>query len=97
MTTELVECHTGSFFHTNITWQVSDFIVDDVQNAFTCRLYTAHLAVQCLTEGQRLMSVFVPQGLTCYTSSSFSCIADSKHWESTLLATGRIAFPGNGG
>ena len=33
-------------------------------------------------------------GLTCYTSNFFSCIADSKHWESTLFATGRIAFPG---
>ena len=40
------------------------------------------------------MSVFVPQGLTCYTSGYFSCIAESKHWESTLMATGRIAFPG---
>ena len=95
MTAELVECQTGSFFHINISWwQVSDFIVEDVENAITCRLYTAHLAVQCLTENQRLMSVFVPQGLTCYTSSFFSCIADSKHWESTLFATGRIAFPG---
>ena len=33
MTTELVECHTGSFFHINITWQVSDFIVDDSKHA----------------------------------------------------------------
>ena len=28
MTTELIECHTGSFFHITISWRVSDFIVE---------------------------------------------------------------------
>ena len=50
--------------------------------------------MQCLTDGQQLISVFVPQGLTCYSSGCFSCVAESKHWENILIATGRIAFPG---
>ena len=67
MTTELAECQNGSFFHFIIDWRISDCIVDDLQSALTCRLYVAHLPVQCLNDDQRLISVFVPQGLTCYT------------------------------
>ena len=93
LTTVLVECYTGSFLQISLTWQHNSFIMDDLQLALSQRLHLVHLPLKCVPDCQRKITVYVAYGRSCYTSTSFTCAADSKQWESDLIATGRLALP----
>ena len=93
LSTLLVECHTGSFLQISLTWQSSYFIMEDLQLALSQRLHLVHLPLKCVPDRQRKITVYVAYGPSCYTSISFTFAADSKQWESVLIATGRTALP----
>lgn len=93
LTTALVECHTGSFLQISLTWQHNAFIMDDVHMAFSQRLHLVHLPLKIAPDSERKITVYVANGRTCYTSSTFTCTVTSKDWQAELIATGRRALP----
>lgn len=38
------------------------------------------------------MQIFVLHGSTCYSGTQFVCLAESKRWQTTLIAAGRKAY-----
>jgi len=40
------------------------------------------------------MQIFVPQGVTCFSSATFECTSSFENWQAVLMAEGRRVFPG---
>ena len=62
---ELVECHIGSFVQVHI-----ETVFFDLQAALQRSMDTLHLPVERLQDNQVMMKVFVPHGVTCYSSTT---------------------------
>ena len=66
--------------------------------ALTCSLQrsmdTLHLPVKRLQDNQFMMKVFVPHGVTCYSSTTFVCIPQFENWQAVPIAAGKRAYPG---
>lgn len=61
--------------------------------AFSQRLHLAHLPLKSVSDSERKITVYVANGKTCYTSTTFSCTVKSEDWQAELIATGRRALP----
>ena len=72
----------------------NDLIRIDLQAALQRSVDTLHLPVKTLQDDQVMMKVFVPHGVTCYSSTSYTCITQFENWQSTLLESGKRAYPG---
>ena len=55
---------------------------------------TLHLPVKTLQDDHVMMKVFVPHGVTCYSSTPYTCITQFENWQSTLIESGKRAYPG---
>ena len=91
---ELVECHIGSFVQVHIETAFCDLVRIDLQAALQRSMDTLHLPVKRLQDNQVMMKVFVPHGVTCYSSTTFVCISQFENWQAVLIATGKGAYPG---
>ena len=91
---ELVECHIGSFVQVHIETFFCDLIRLDLQAALQRSVDTLHLPVKRLQDDQVMMKVFVPHGVTCYSGTSYTCITQFENWQSTLIESGKRAYPG---
>ena len=91
---ELVECHIGSFVQVHIETAFSDLVRIDLQAALQRSMDTLHLPVKRLQDNQVMMKVFVPHGVTCYSSTTFVCISQFENWQAVLIAAGKRAYPG---
>ena len=90
---ELVECSTGAFVQIHVEANVSDLVRIDLQTALDRFITTLHLPVKRLRDNHVMMKVLVPQGCTCFSSTSFACMSEFQHWQATLLAAGSRAYP----
>jgi len=91
---ELVECHIGSFVQVHIETAFCDLVRVDLQAALQRSMDTLHLPVKRLQDNQVMMKVFVPHGVTCYSSTTFVCISQFENWQAVLIAAGKRAYPG---
>ena len=91
---ELVECHIGSFVQVHIETAFCDLVRIDLQAALQRSMDTLHLPVKRLQDNQVMMKVFVPHGVTCYSSTTFVCISQFENWQAVLIAAGKRAYPG---
>ena len=91
---ELVECHIGSFVQVHIETVFCDLIRIDLQAALQRSMDILHLPVKTLQDDHVMMKVFVPHGVTCYSSTSYTCITQFENWQSTLIESGKRAYPG---
>ena len=91
---ELVECHIGSFVQVHIETAFCDLVRVDLQAALQRSMDTLHLPVKRLQDNQVMMKVFVPHGVTCYSSTTFVCISQFENWQAVLIAAGERAYPG---
>ena len=91
---ELVECHIGSFVQAHIETAFCDLVRIDLQAALQRSMDTLHLPVKRLQDNQVMMKVFVPHGVTCYSSTTFVCISQFENWQAVLIAAGKRAYPG---
>ena len=94
---ELAECRTGFFLQIHLAWQVSDQIGDDLRVALDNSLHSLHLPHRRISDSQVVLQIFVAKGSTCYSGTKFVTIAESKHWETQLIAAGRRACPASYG
>ena len=65
---ELIECNIGSFVQVHIETFFSDLVRIDLQAALQRSIDTLHLPVKRLQDNQVMMKVFVPHGVTCFSS-----------------------------
>ena len=90
---ELVECHIGSFVQVHIETVFCDRL--DLQAALQRSIDTLHLPVKRLQDDHVMMKVFVPHGVTCYSGTSYTCSTQFENWQSTLIESGKRAYPGS--
>ena len=91
---ELVECHIGSFVQVHVETVFNDLIRIDLQAALQRSMDTLHLPVKTLQDDHVMMKVFVPHGVTCYSSTSYMCSTQFENWQATLIESGKRAYPG---
>ena len=63
---ELIECQIGSFVQVHIKAHCNDLIRIDLQAALQRSIHTLHLPVNIPHDDLVKMTVFVPQGVTCF-------------------------------
>ena len=91
---ELIECHIGSFVQVHIKALCSDLVRIDLQAALQRSIHTLHLPVNTLHDDLVKMTVFVPQGVTCFSGASFDCTSSFENWQKALMEEGRRVYPG---
>ena len=90
---ELIECHIGSFVQVHIRTHCSDLVRIDLQAALQRSIQTLHLPVHQLPDELVKMKVFVPQGVTCFSSETFDCTSPFEYWQKALTVEGRRVYP----
>ena len=90
---ELAECHVGSFVQVHIDTLFSDLVRIDLQAALHRSMNTLPLPIKAPDDNLVRMKIFVPQGVTCYSGTSFDCISPFENWQASLFAAGTRAFP----
>ena len=91
---ELIECHIGSFVQVHIETRLSDLVRIDLQAAMQRSIHTLHLPGKALHDDLVKMKIFVPQGVTCFSGTTFDCTSPFENWQAVLMAEGRRAYPG---
>ena len=91
---ELIECHIGSFVQVHIETLFSDLVRIDLQAALQRSIHTLHLPGTALHDDLVKMKIFVPQGVTCFSGTTFDCTSPFENWQAVLMAEGRRAYPG---
>ena len=91
---ELIECHIGSFVQVHIKAHCSDLIRIDLQAALQRAIHTLHLPVNTPHDDLVKMTVFVPQGVTCFSGATFDCTSSFENWQKALMEEGRRVYPG---
>ena len=56
--------------------------------------FTLHLPGKALHDDLVKMKIFVPQGVTCFSGTTFDCTSPFENWQAVLMAEGRRAYPG---
>ena len=90
---ELIECHIGSFVQVHIRTHCSDLVRIDLQAALQRSIQTLHLPVHQLPDELVKMKVFVPQGVTCFSSETFDCTSPFEYWQKALTDEGSRVYP----
>ena len=90
---ELIECHIGSFVQVHIRTHCSDLVRIDLQAALQRSIQTLHLPVHQLPDELVKMKVFVPQGVTCFSSETFDSTSPFEYWQKALMDQGRRVYP----
>ena len=57
-------------------------------------IHILHLPVHTLHDDLVKMTVFVPQGVTCFSGASFDCTSSFENWQKALMDEGRRVYPG---
>ena len=91
---ELIECHIGSFVQVHIKAHCNDLIRIDLQAALQRSIHTLHLPVNTPHDDLVKMTVFVPQGVTCFSGATFDCTSSFENWQKALMEEGRRVYPG---
>ena len=91
---ELIECQIGSFVQVHIKAHCNDLIRIDLQAALQRSIHTLHLPVNTPHDDLVKMTVFVPQGVTCFSGATFDCTSSFKNWQKALMEEGRRVYPG---
>ena len=91
---ELIECHIGSFVQVHIETLFSDLVRIDLQAALQRSIHTLHLPGKAPHDDLVKMKIFVPQGVTCFSGTTFDCTSSFENWQAVLMAEGRRAYPG---
>ena len=81
LTSSLIECHIGSFVQVHIKALCSDLIRIDLQAALQRSIHTLHLPVNTPHDDLVKMTVFVPQGVTCFSGATFDCTSSFENWQ----------------
>ena len=71
----------------------SDLVRIDLQAALQRSIQTLHLPVHQLPDELVKMKVFVPQGVTCFSSETFDCTSPFEYWQKALTDEGRRVYP----
>ena len=90
---ELIECHIGSFVQVHIETLFSDLVRIDLQASLQRSIHTLHLPGKAHDDLVK-MKIFVPQGVTCFSGTTFDCTSPFENWQAVLMAEGRRAYPG---
>ena len=90
---ELIECHIGSFVQVHIETLFSDLVRIDLHAALQRSIHTLHLPGKA-HDGLVKMKIFAPQGVTCFSGTTFDCTSPFENWQAVLMAEGRRAYPG---
>ena len=77
---ELIECQIGSFVQVHIKDHCNDLIRIDHQAALQRSIHTLHLPVNIPHDDLVKMTVFVPQGVTCFSGATFDCTSSFENW-----------------
>ena len=91
---ELIECQIGSFVQVHIKAHCNDLIRIDLQAALQRSIHTLHLPVNIPHDDLVKMTVFVPQGVTCFSGVTFDCTSSFENWQKALIEEGCRVFPG---
>ena len=91
---ELIECQIGSFVQVHIKAHCNDLIRIDLQAALQRSIHTLHLPVNIPHDDLVKMTVFVPQGVTCFSGATFDCTSSFENWQKALIEEGCRVFPG---
>ena len=85
--------HIGSFVQVHIRTHCSNLVRIDLQAALQRSIQTLHLPVHQLPDELVKMKVFVPQGVTCFSSETFDCTSPFENWQKALTDEGRRVYP----
>ena len=72
----------------------NDLIRIDLQAALQRSIHTLHLPVNTPHDDLVKMTVFVPQGVTCFSGATFDCTSSFENWQKALMEEGRRVYPG---
>ena len=91
---ELIECSIGSFVQVYIKAVCSDLVRIDLQASLQRSIHLLHLPGKSLHDDLVKMTVFVPQGVTCFSGATFECTSPFENWQTVLREEGHRIYPG---
>ena len=93
LTEELIECQTGHFLQVDVFRVISERVAVDLRRMLCRYLWRVHLPLKMLSDGRRLLQLFVPRGGTPFSGALITSVSSLENWNSALLQVARLAFP----